>query len=127
MSPDESSFVTAAEKAIEALRNEVQDARKAARKRTMWNIILSIVTVVTLAVASLGVVLFFQLHQQAVISCQAGNDRAAGTVTALNELVLLLEGPHPTVAVQKEAAAYNAYVLAHNSPRNCPQAYHVIP
>lgn len=63
------------------------------------------------------------LRQQAVNSCMIGNSRAAGTVTALNELVRLLEGPHPTADTRKKAAAYDAFVLSHNRQRDCRKAY----
>lgn len=62
-------------------------------------------------------------HGQAVASCQIGNDRAAGTVAAIDELITLLEGKHPTPAIRKIAAKYEAFVLAHNAPRNCQAAY----
>lgn len=127
---DEFNFMQAAEKAIRDLRREVDMAKAAARKRTAWNVVLTGVVIVLLAVSGLSVSLWAgqrdalsQFRQQAVNSCQIGNDRAAGTVTALSELVRLLEGPHPTAKVQKEAAAYDAYVLAHNQQRDCKKAY----
>jgi hypothetical protein len=120
MSNPEANFMLAAEKAIADLQDEVKKGRTAARRKTAWNIILSIVAAAT-------ILLGLQLHQQAVSSCQAGNDRATGTIVTIDRLTFLLEGPHPSAKVQKAAAEYEAYVAQHNAPRNCTQAYHIIP
>jgi hypothetical protein len=120
MSNPEVNFAAAAEKAIADLKKEVDKGRKAARVRAAWNIVLSIVVVVI-------VLLGFQLHAQTIASCQTGNDRAAGTVAALDQLVTLLEGTHPTPAIQQVATNYEAFVATHNAQRNCQQVYHILP
>ena len=120
MSNPEVNFMLAAEKAINDLQKEVAKGRTAARIRGAWTVVLSIVVV---AIGLLG----FQLHSQAVDACKQGNARAGGTVVALNQLVTLLEGPHPTAHVKQVAAQYEAFVAQHNAPRNCQQAYHIIP
>lgn len=120
-------MAAAAEKAISDLKAEVEEGRKAAaavrkaaRIRIAWNVVLSIVVAAT-------TLLGFQLHSQAVSSCQQGNDRATGTVVALDQLVTILEGSKPTAQVRDLAAQYEAFVAQHNAPRNCSQAYRVLP
>jgi cell division protein FtsB len=140
----ESSYMMAAEKAIADLQVQVADtknsavaARKAAisasnsaRRWQVLTVVLAVVVVLVAATSAFGVVLYFQqrdatnqLRNQAINSCEIGNDRAAGTVTALDELVKLLEGPHPTSDTKAKAKAYDDFVLSHNAQRNCPQAF----
>ena len=64
-----------------------------------------------------------QLRQQAIASCQIGNDRAAGTVTALNDLILVLEGPKPTPQILAIAANLQQKILSSNQQRDCSKAY----
>jgi hypothetical protein len=120
-------MAAAAEKAIADLKTEVEKGReaaaavrKAARIRMAWNAVLSIV------VAAM-VLIYFQLHSQAVSSCQQGNDRASGTVVALDQLVNILEGPTPKPDIKQIATQYEAFVATHNAPRDCSQAYRIIP
>jgi len=134
----------AAEKAIRDLQaqvNNAQEAADAAKKSAdsvansakRWKIltlVLGFFVAVVLAVAGFGVSLYAAqnnatntLRRQAVNSCMIGNDRARGTVIALDELVTLLEGPHPTAQVQQEAKTYEAFVLRNNAARDCNQAY----
>lgn len=120
-------MAVAAEKAVADLRAEAKAGReaaiairKAARIRAAWNILLSIVVAATTYFG-------FQLHSQAVRSCQTGNDRTAGTVVALDQLVNLLEGPTPKPAIKQIATQYEAFVASHNAPRDCTQAYSLWP
>lgn len=134
----------AAEKAISDLQRQVDDAKvaadaakvsadAAAKSATRWKRLtvgLCAGLAVLAVVCAMGLRLFLDqqsatnsLRQQAVNSCMIGNDRAAGTVTALDELVMLLEGPNPTAATKKKAAAYDAFVLQHNQQRDCSKAY----
>jgi hypothetical protein len=136
---DENNFLmqAAAEKAIADLQAQATAAAEAAataknaaestaRSAKRWKILTAVLAVVVLLC---GYVTWQQhnstnqLRQQAIASCEIGNDRAAGTVTALDELVILLEGPHPTADVQRRAAAYDTFVAQHNPQRNCQQAY----
>lgn len=140
----ESNFIQAAEKAIENLQLQVNTAAgaaenakasaySAAQTATLWKrltIALSCAVVLLLVLAGFGVSLYMgqrnstnALRQEAINACMTGNDRAAGTVTALDELVTLLEGSKPTAAVKSKAASYEAFVAQHNAPRNCQQAY----
>lgn len=134
----------AAEKAINDLQQQVDNAQRAAeaaknsadsvaRSAALWK---KLTVGLLVGFLLLGVVCGFgarlylgqrdvtnNLRQQAVRACMIGNDRAAGTVTALNELVKLLEGPNPTADTQKKAAAYDAFVLSHNQQRDCTKEY----
>lgn len=115
--------------ATQAKKSADQAAQTASRWRKL-TVALGAAVAVLVVLAGFGVRLYVsqgdatnKLRAQAIASCQIGNDRASGTVTALDELVVLLEGPHPTADVKRRAAAYDAFVLSHNEPRNCPQAY----
>jgi len=125
---------TAAEKAIHDLQDQVDHAQdsaaraetSAARAETSanrWKKLTVGALALAVVVAVLGTWFFFGLRQQARNSCRIGNDRAMGTVTVIDELVTLLEGPHPTAATKQKAADYEAYVAAHNPQRDCSHVY----
>ncbi len=76
------------------------------------------IAVLCLLVLGLGFV-GWQNHENQVASCRNGNNYRAGVVASLDRLVVLLEGPHPTPAIKDAAVEYDAYVLAHNAPRDC--------
>jgi negative regulator of sigma E activity len=134
----------AAEAAITDLRSEAEEAKSAARSAKVnaesalrsakrWQaltVVLGIVVVVLLAVSCFGVVLWYQqreattqLKQQAISSCEIGNDRSAATIAVIDQLVTLLEGPSPSAAVQEKASEYEKFVNEHNVLRDCQQAY----
>lgn len=139
---DENLFLmqAAAERAIADLQNKVTAAQDSAeqaktsadsvaRSANLWKkltLVLGIVVLVLAVTVGFGVKLYMnqqdataKLRSQATAACETGNDRAAGTVTALDELVVLLEGSHPTAKVQQEAAAYEKFVAQHNAQRDC--------
>jgi len=124
----------AAEKAINDLQNQVnyaQDsalraeasAARAESSANRWKKLTIGALALAVVVAVLGTWFFFGLRQQAQNACRIGNDRAMGTVTVIDELVILLEGPHPTAVTRQKAAAYEAYVAAHNPQRDCSHVY----
>ena len=133
----ESGFMLAAEKAIADLQAQVEETKAAAeqakidavsvaRSAKRWKILTVVLMLLVISTGYLWIgqrSATSQLRQQAVNSCVVGNERAAGVVTALNELVDLLEGPHPTAAIREEAAKYKVFVVQHNKTRNCPKAY----
>lgn len=105
-------------------------AEKTAGKWRRWSIIQSVVIVALVAVSAVTGYFVNQtrtntdgLRQQSIQSCQIGNQRAAGTVAAVDFLVDTLEGPHPTAAIKALANSVKAQVLKDNEPRNCSQAY----
>jgi hypothetical protein len=63
------------------------------------------------------------LHAAQVTGCESGNQYRTGVVASLDRLVSILEGSHPTPAVQKAATGYERYVLSQNEPRDCAKAY----
>lgn len=130
----------AAEKAISDLQHQVDDAQASAqaaqaaadsvaRSATLWKrftLGLLIGFVLLLGMIGAGARMYLdqqsaihEIRQNAVTACQHDNYHAAGTVTALDELVRLLEGPSPTAKVQQEAAAYEKFVVQHNQQRDC--------
>lgn len=142
--PNEVSFVLAAEKAIEDLRFQAGEAATAAtaakkaagraetsaRRWRRLTVVLGLVVTLSLALSGLGAYLWLQqksatsqLRQQAITSCQIGNDRATGTVASMDQLITVLEGPAPKDNIKVIARNLEAYILAHNQQRNCPQAY----
>ncbi len=62
-------------------------------------------------------------HAAQISGCQAGNQYRTGVVASLDRLVTILEGTHPSAAVQKAARDYERYVLSQNEPRDCASAY----
>lgn len=137
----EANFIAAAEKAIDDLRSQAANASTAAliaKKAAAhaeatfkkWRRRIGLILVLLIATASVTGYYVNQnrsqsdgLRQQAISSCQIGNDRAAGTVEAVDALITVLEGPHPKAAIKSIAVKLEADILKHNEPRNCQQAY----
>lgn len=137
----EANFITAAEKAIDDLRTLAGDAATAAllaRKAANQAIAaakkfrIRVIAALVLLVATASVTGYYVnqnhnqsdgLRQQTIASCQIGNDRAAGTVAAVDALIIVLEGPHPKANIKAIAEKLEANILMHNEPRNCQQAY----
>ena len=136
--PDNNFMRAAAEKAIRDLQQQADNAQRAATTAkaaadsaaslaSRWRKVTVAGLTVLVLLFGLGTWSFFSFRQATVHSCQVGNDRAQGTVVVIDELVKLLEGPHPTAKTIKEAADYEAYVAAHNQQRDCSRVYSIIP
>lgn len=134
MATPDNYMQAAAEKAIRDLQSQVDYAQDSAQKAeasaaraessaARWKKLTVGTLTLAVVIAALGTWFYIGLRQQAVNSCRIGNDRAMGTVVVIDELVRLLEGPHPTAATKQKAAAYDAYVAAHNQQRNCAHVY----
>ena len=140
----EANFMAAAEQAIASLQVQARDAadsaavaknaayRAEATARRWRKLTVLLGVVIAMLVATAAVTGYFVnqnrnqadgLRQQAIASCEIGNDRAAGTVAALQQLVTLSEGGHPSTQIKKIGDQYIAFVKAHNKQRNCQQAY----
>lgn len=137
----EANYIAAAEKAIADLRTEASNAATAAliAKRAADRAVaaakkfrIKVIVAFILLVATTSVTGYYvnqnrsqsdELRQQAISSCQIGNDRAAGNVYAVDALISVLEGPHPKADIKAIAEKLEANILMHNEPRNCQQAY----
>lgn len=128
----------AAEKAIKDLQQQATDAKEAAdvakaaaeraetgaKRQRKLTILIGVLLIVVVAIGSWS---FLGFRQQAVNSCGVGNDRAAATVTIMNRLVFLLEGPHPDAKTIAAASAYDKFVADHNKQRDCSRVYTLFP
>ena len=130
---DAKAAAEAAEKAREDARKAKEAADLAEKSAKRWRrltVVLGLVIGLLIVAYGVGGYIVNQtrnntdgLRKQAISSCQIGNDRAAGTVAALDQLITVLEGPHPTAKIRGIASDLERYILQHNAPRNCEQAY----
>lgn len=138
MATPDNYMQAAAEKAIRDLQSQVNYAQDSALRAeasaaraevsaNRWKKLTVGAIALVVLVAGLGAYLFFGLRQQAVNSCKVGNDRATSAIVVIDELVKLLEGPHPTAKTQAIAKDYENYVAAHNQQRDCSNVYHILP
>lgn len=138
MATPDNYMQAAAEKAIRDLQSQVNYAQDSALRAeasaaraevsaSRWKKLTVGTIALVVLVGALGAYLFFGLRQQAVNSCKVGNDRSASAIVVIDELVKLLEGPHPTAETKKLAANYENYVAAHNQQRDCSNVYHILP
>lgn len=105
-------------------------AEKTAKRWRKLSILLGIVVAFLIGVSAVTGYFVNQtrnntngLREQSIQSCEIGNQRAAGTVAALDFLVGVLEGPNPTPTIKALAQRVEAQVLKDNKPRDCSQAY----
>jgi hypothetical protein len=118
---DEASYMLAAEKAIKELQAEVADAREAARWRKIQVRILAVVSVVIMVVASVLVYTFWQIHQNAIQSCQDGNSYRAEQTLIWDGFIDLLLQDNKNPADQEKGKEFKAFVAKVNAPRDCQQ------
>lgn len=133
------NYVKAAEKAIGQLQQEVAAAQDSADRAeasasraeagaSKWKKLTVGLLALVVVVAGLGAGAVFGIRQQAINTCNVGNDRATGLVRALDEIVTLSQAAKkPTPAAKKLGAQYEAYVASVLPQRDCSRAYSIWP
>lgn len=150
-SPNESSFMSAADKNIKdlqaavvilqsaatAARVDATAARKAAdtaqAEAKRWKaltVALAFVTVCALVASSLSIYNWVrqadstnQLRKQAIASCEQNNASRAAEVVVWSSFIDLLVKGDPKPKDQAGARQFKAYIASHLAPRDCQQVY----